>query len=87
MKKNSLDEKLKEQFRDMLKNIYCMQCKTTVPIVDYEAWPEQGWMIDDRSALYQSECGDCHIAYPPAMLPAVSSNFQWATGALPGAVA
>ena len=39
---------------------------------DDEAWPEQAWLTDDRRALYQSECGDCHIAYPPGMLPAVS---------------
>jgi len=30
------------------------------------------WQSDARHALYQTECGSCHLAYPPAMLPAVS---------------
>lgn len=39
---------------------------------DEDAWPERAWLTDDRRTLYQAECGDCHIAYPPGMLPSVS---------------
>jgi hypothetical protein len=31
-----------------------------------------GYLGDPAYALYKDECGDCHLAYPPAMLPAAS---------------
>jgi hypothetical protein len=30
------------------------------------------FLSDPRYAIYQTECGDCHLAYPPSMLPAPS---------------
>ena len=30
------------------------------------------YLSDPQYALYKSECGDCHMAYPPSMLPAPS---------------
>lgn len=30
------------------------------------------WLADPRHALYRTECGSCHLAFPPSMLPAVS---------------
>jgi len=30
------------------------------------------WRNDGRLGIYREECGGCHLAYPPAMLPAVS---------------
>lgn len=32
------------------------------------------YLSDPKHALYRTECGDCHIAYPPSMLPATSWN-------------
>ncbi len=30
------------------------------------------YLSDPGYALYKTECGDCHMAYPPSMLPAAS---------------
>jgi hypothetical protein len=30
------------------------------------------FLSDSRYALYKTECGDCHLAYPPSLLPAES---------------
>ncbi len=30
------------------------------------------YLSDPQHALYKTECGDCHMAYPPFMLPATS---------------
>jgi hypothetical protein len=30
------------------------------------------YMSDSGYVLYKSECGDCHLAYPPSMLPAAA---------------
>lgn len=30
------------------------------------------YLSDPQYGLYKGECGDCHMAYPPSMLPAVS---------------
>ncbi len=38
------------------------------------------YLADPQYALYKSECGDCHLAYPPSMLPAAS--WQGMMGAL-----
>lgn len=36
--------------------------------------PIAAYRQDPAFASYQSECGDCHLVYPPDMLPAVSWN-------------
>jgi hypothetical protein len=41
--------------------------------------PDRSWLADARAGLYQSECGACHLAYPPMMLPAVSWQATIAT--------
>ncbi len=33
---------------------------------------DRAWLADARAELYRAECGDCHTAYPPFMLPVVS---------------
>ena len=53
MKKKSIDDNMKEQFRKMLQNVYCMQCRKTVPIEDYEAFPDKGGII------VRGRCGLC----------------------------
>jgi hypothetical protein len=39
-----------------------------------EGGAQNGYMKDPRYALYKDECGSCHFAYPPALLP--SSSWQ-----------
>ncbi|MEA3273783.1 MAG: diacylglycerol kinase [Pseudomonadota bacterium] len=36
--------------------------------------PESAYLSDPGYPLYERECGDCHLAYPPPMLPAPSWN-------------
>lgn len=38
------------------------------------------YLADPQYALYKEECGDCHLAYPPSMLPA--SSWQGMMGSL-----
>lgn len=43
---------------------------------DRERREHPGWFSDSRmraqDPLYQTECGGCHLAYPPGLLPAAS---------------
>ena len=41
--------------------------------------PNRSWLFDPRAELYRSECGGCHLAYPPTMLPTVSWQATMAT--------
>ena len=53
MRKNSSDAEMKKQFQEALKNIYCLHCRKTVPIVDYDVWTEQGGVV------IKGKCGLC----------------------------
>jgi hypothetical protein len=53
MKKKVSDADMKRRFQDVLKHIYCMHCKKTVPLVDYDAWIDQGGVI------VKGKCGLC----------------------------
>jgi len=53
MKKISANDEMKKRFEELLKNIYCMHCRKTVPIVDYDAWPDQGGIV------VKGKCGLC----------------------------
>lgn len=35
----------------------------------YRSVAGMSWIVDERFALYQEECGSCHLAYPPQLLP------------------
>ncbi len=39
---------------------------------EHDRFARSHYMNDVHYALYASECGECHMAYPPAMLPALS---------------
>ena len=39
---------------------------------EHEKGSGSAYLSDPQSALYKTECGDCHMAYPPSMLPAPS---------------
>lgn len=44
-------------------------------------WADGGGRFAIQNAPFQAECGSCHVAYPPAMLPA--SSWQRLLGNLP----
>jgi len=47
---------------------------------DDHAMPNSAsYRADPRHALYEAECGSCHMAYPPTLLPAVSWQAMMAT--------
>jgi ABC-type Zn2+ transport system substrate-binding protein/surface adhesin len=39
---------------------------------EHRSGPGAAYLSDPQYALYKAECGDCHMAYPPSMLPASS---------------
>jgi hypothetical protein len=43
--------------------------------------PAKGYLADPAHALYKQECGSCHFAYPPTLLPAASWERMMATPA------
>ena len=53
MNKKSSNADMKKRFQNELKHIYCMHCKKNVPIVDYDAWADQGGII------VKGKCGLC----------------------------
>jgi hypothetical protein len=40
---------------------------------------DQSYLVDPAYALYKQECGSCHFAYPPTLLPAASWQRMMAT--------
>jgi hypothetical protein len=45
MKRNVSNADMKRRFQEVLKNIYCLHCKKTVPLADYDAWIDQGGVV------------------------------------------
>ena len=39
---------------------------------EYGEGPALRYLGDPKNALYQQDCGGCHLAYPPALLPTAS---------------
>lgn len=53
VRKKVSDADLRRRFQEVLKHIYCLHCKKNVPLVDYDAWADQGGVI------LKGKCGLC----------------------------
>ena len=47
------DAEMKKRFQEILKHMYCMQCRKNVPLVDYDAW------VDEGGVVLKGKCGLC----------------------------
>ena len=52
-KKKISDAEMKKQFQEVLKHVYCLHCQKNVPVVDYDAWIDQGGVV------LKGKCGLC----------------------------
>jgi hypothetical protein len=53
VKKKLSDDEMKRHFQDVLKHIYCLHCRKNVPLVDIDAWVDQGGVV------LRGKCGLC----------------------------